>query len=249
MKFLIIILVLSLTPAWSSECWNFSFKKAGYTACTAKLPEDDIRLFLNDKNGKHFGQFQKLEMFLKKQGLNIIFATNAGMYHSDRSPVGMYIENFKKLSPLIIRDGPGNFGLLPNGVFCFNEREFLILETKQFLLSKKKCQYATQSGPLLVIDGNIHPKFIKDGTSKFIRSGVGVSRDGLKAIFLISNEAVNFHQFASTFSDYFEIDNALYLDGNISRLFSPKFNRIDFGLDVGPIVAVVAPAKKPALSN
>ena len=137
MKFLIIILVLSLTPAWSSECWNFSFKKAGFTACTAKLPEDDIRLFLNDKNGKHFGQFQKLEMFLKKQGLNIIFATNAGMVHSDRSPIDMYIENFKKISPLIIRDG-------------------------------------------------------------------------LKAIFLISNEAVNFHQFASAFSDYFEIDHALH---------------------------------------
>ena len=156
---------------------------------------------------------------------------------------GIYIENFNELSPLITRDGPGNFGLLPNGVFCFNMREFFILETKKFAQAKIQCQYATQSGPLLVIDGKIHPKFIKNGTSKFVRSGVGISRNGSKAIFLISNEAVSFHQFASTFLNHFKIDNALYLDGNISRLYSPKLNRIDFGFDIGPIIAVVAPAE------
>ena len=165
------------------------------------------------------------------------------MYHADRSPVGMYVENFKEFSPLINREEPGNFGLLPNGVFCFNKKEFLILETESFATSRIQCQYATQSGPLLVIDGKIHPKFIKDGTSKFVRSGVGISRDGSEAIFLISNQAVNFYHFASTFLDHLKIDNALYLDGNISRLYSPKLNRIDFGFDIGPIIAVVAPAE------
>ena len=243
MKFFFIISLLWLTPVCSAECQNFKFQDTLFTACTAKLPKDDVRLFLKDKTGKIFGQFQKLDTSLKEQGLDIIFATNGGMYHTDRSPVGIYIENFNKFSPLITRDGPGNFGLLPNGVFCFNKRKFFILETKKFAQSKIQCQYATQSGPLLVIDGKIHPKFIKNGTSKFVRSGVGISRNGSKAIFLISNEAVNFHQFASTFLDHFKIDNALYLDGNISRLYSPKLNRIDFGFDIGPIVAVVAPAE------
>ena len=243
MKVFIIVLVLWLTPVWSAECQDFKFQEAPFTACTAKIPEDDIRLFLYDKTGNIYGQFQKLDNFLKEERLNIIFATNGGMYHADRSPVGMYVENFKKFSPLIIGDGPGNFGLLPNGVFCFNKKEFMILETEKFARSKIQCQYATQSGPLLVIDGKIHPKFIKNGTSKFVRSGVGISRDGSKAIFLISNQAVNFHHFASTFLDRLEIDNALYLDGNISRLYSPKLNRIDFGFDIGPIIAVVAPAE------
>ena len=243
MKVFIIVLVLWLTPVWSAECQDFNFQEAHFTACTAKIPEDDIRIFLQDQTGKIFGQFQELDNFLKKQDLDIIFATNGGMYHADRSPVGMYVENFKEFSPLIISDGPGNFGLLPNGVFCFNNKEFLILETESFATRKIQCQYATQSGPLLVIDGKIHPKFIKNGTSKFVRSGVGISRDGSKAIFLISNQAVNFHHFASTFLDRLEIDNALYLDGNISRLYSPKLNRIDFGFDIGPIIAVVAPAE------
>jgi uncharacterized protein YigE (DUF2233 family) len=243
MKFFIFILVLWLTPVWSADCQDFTFREASFTACTAKIPEDDIRLFLHDKTGKIYGQFQKLDNFLKEQRLNIIFATNGGMYHADRSPVGMYIENFKEFSPLITRDGPGNFGLLPNGVFCFNEKQFLIVESKKYEKSKIQCQYATQSGPLLVMDGTIHPKFIKGGTSKFVRSGVGISTDGLKAIFLISNQAVNFYHFASTFLDHLKIDNALYLDGNISRLYSPKLNRLDFGFDIGPIVAVVAPAE------
>ena len=243
MKVFIFILVLWLTPVWSAECQDFKFQEAHFTACTAKIPEDDIRLFLQAKTGKIFGQFQELDNFLKEHDLDIIFATNGGMYHADRSPVGMYVENFKEFSPLINREGPGNFGLLPNGVFCFNKKEFLILETKKFAKSKIQCQYATQSGPLLVIDGKIHPKFIKNGTSKFIRSGVGISRDGLEAIFLISNQPVNFYHFASTFLDRLEIDNALYLDGNISRLYSPKLNRIDFGFDIGPIIAAVAPAE------
>ena len=243
MKVFIFILALWLTPVWSADCQAFRFQETPFTACTAELPKDDVRLFLNDKTGKIFGQFQKLDTSLKEQGLNIIFATNGGMYHTDRSPVGLYIENFNEFSPLITRDGPGNFGLLPNGVFCINKRKFLILETKKFAQAKIQCQYATQSGPLLVIDGKIHPKFIRNGTSKFVRSGVGISRNGSKAIFLISNEAVNFHHFASTFLDHFKIDNALYLDGNISRLYSTKLNRIDFGFDIGPMVAVVAPAE------
>ena len=243
MKVFIIILVLWLTPVWSAECQDFKYQEAHFTACTAKIPEDDIRLFFQDQTGKIFGQFQELDNFLKEQDLDIIFATNGGMYHADRSPVGMYVENFKEFSPLINREGPGNFGLLPNGVFCFNKKEFLILETKEFARRKIQCQYATQSGPLLVMDGKIHPKFIKNGASKFVRSGVGISKDGLEAIFLISNQAVNFYHFASTFLDHLKIDNALYLDGNISRLYSPKLNRIDFGFDIGPIVAVVAPAE------
>ena len=72
----------------------------------AKLPNDDIRLFLRDKNGKNFGQFQRLNVSLTEQGLNIVFATNGGMYHANRSPVGLYVENFTQYSPLITGNGP-----------------------------------------------------------------------------------------------------------------------------------------------
>ena len=106
MKIYIFILTIWFTPVWSAECLDFEFKETSFTACTAKLPNDDIRLFLSDKNGKNFGQFQRLNMSLTEQGLNIVFATNGGMYHANRSPVGLYVENFTQYSPLITGNGP-----------------------------------------------------------------------------------------------------------------------------------------------
>ena len=65
MKFFFIILALWLTPVWSAECWDFRFQETQFTACSAELPKDDVRLFLKDKNGKIFGQFQKLDASYK----------------------------------------------------------------------------------------------------------------------------------------------------------------------------------------
>ena len=97
------------------------------------------------------------------------------------TPIDLQLACMSKTSEfftLIIRDGPGNFGLLPNGVFALTKKEFMILETEKFARSKIRCQYATQSGPLLVIDGKIHPKFIKDGASKFVRSRLASAETG-----------------------------------------------------------------------
>ena len=80
MKVFTLILALWVAPVWSADCRDFVFRETPFTACTARLPEDDLRLFLLDENGKNFGQFQKLESFVKEQGLNIIFATNGAMF-------------------------------------------------------------------------------------------------------------------------------------------------------------------------
>ncbi len=52
--------------------------------------------------------------------------------------------------------------------------------------------WATQSGPLLVHGGDIHPDFNANSTNKKIRSGVGVTKDGL-VIFAISITPVTFY--------------------------------------------------------
>jgi uncharacterized protein YigE (DUF2233 family) len=52
---------------------------------------------------------------------------------------------------------------------------------------------------------------------------------------------VTFHQFGRAFRDVLKTPNALYLDGNISRLYAADLNRNDFGRTMGPIVAVSAP--------
>ncbi|HBS32708.1 MAG TPA: hypothetical protein DEA40_13365, partial [Parvularcula sp.] len=84
--------------------------------------------------------------------------------------------------------------------------------------------FATQSGPMLVIGGAIHPKFLPEGTSRKRRNGVGVRADGT-LVFAISDTPVTFHEFASYFRDALNCPDALYLDGAISRIFAPEIGR------------------------
>jgi uncharacterized protein YigE (DUF2233 family) len=116
-----------------------------------------------------------------------------------------------------------------------------VMETLAYDAEKPNCRFATQSGPMLVINGALHPKFLADSDSLNIRNGVGVSEDGTRAVLVISNDVVNFHSFARLFRDGLGIANALYLDGSISRLYAPGLNRHDAGFPMGPILGVVVP--------
>lgn len=138
------------------------------------------------------------------------------------------------------RSGPGNFGLLPNGVFCVGDT-LAVFESQRFAERPPECRYATQSGPMLVIDGGLHPRFLVDSTSRYIRNGVGVTEDGEKAFFAISDRPVTFHEFGRLFRDVLQTPNALYFDGRISRLYAPALGRDDFGFQMGPMVGLVIP--------
>ena len=135
--------------------------------------------------------------------------------------------------------GPGNFGLLPNGVFCIGAGRADVIESLRYEAEAPECRFATQSGPMLVVDGELHPRFLPDSTSRHIRNGVGTSADGAQVVFAISDEPVTFHEFARLFRDGLGLPQALYFDGNVSRLHAPALGRSDGGARMGPIVGVV----------
>lgn len=216
-------------------CRDDIFEEASYSVCEV-APGEDLRLFLNGPDGP-YGSFAALVTGLEPTGLTLDFAMNAGMFHEDLAPVGLYIENFQQKARIVTSDGPGNFGLLPNGVFCVGDG-FAVIESRAFKAAPPACRYATQSGPMLVIDGALHPGFVRDSESYNYRNGVGVAEDG-RAIFVISNDAVNFHAFARYFRDIVGVKNALFLDGSVSRLYAPQLDRDDIGFPIGPIVGVV----------
>ncbi len=240
MRALVLALLLTLLPGGVAvaACRDIQFENAPYTICEARAG-DDLRLFLNGPSGP-YGGFSALNETLSSQGEKLAFAMNAGMFQPDLSPVGLFIENGETLSPIVTSDGPGNFGLLPNGVFCVGAA-FQIVESRRFAKLQPACTYASQSGPMLVIDGKLHPLFKPGSDSLHIRNGVGVSADGKTAFFAISNTAVNFAAFARLFRDALGTPDALYLDGSVSRLYAPDLGRAGSGFAIGPIVGLVLP--------
>jgi uncharacterized protein YigE (DUF2233 family) len=232
-------LAAALTPA-AAACRDEVHEGVPYTLCEV-AEGDDLRLFLTAPDGQPYGSFARIEADLGTRGERLVFAMNAGMYHSDRRPVGLYVQDGRQVAPLVTRAGPGNFGMLPNGVFCIRLRGFAVIESRAYAARAQDCRAASQSGPMLVIDGALHPRFVPDSLSVNIRNGVGVSRDGRRAVFAISNRPVNFHQFARLFRDHLGLPQALYFDGAISRLYAPELGRSDWGRPMGPIVGLVAP--------
>ena len=231
-----------LVPARASvPCETIEHRGARHIVCTVDLDRHDLRLFLNGDGGTPLGSFAALRDVIEADGLALAFGMNGGMYHEDRSPVGLYVEDGVETQGLVTGNGPGNFHLLPNGVFAWNEDRAIVRETGAFAESPPDVTHATQSGPMLVIDGDLHPRFLADGTSRKIRNGVGVRDDGRTVVFAISRDRVNFHDFGTLFRNVLRTPNALYLDGTISSLYSPTARRADGFWPMGPIIGVVEP--------
>lgn len=236
------LLVAAPAPALADgACRSEPFEGQTYSVCTAEAGAD-LRLFLNAADGAPLLGFDRVREVLATEGRELVFAMNAGMYHPDRSPVGLYVEDGRTARGIVTADGPGNFGLLPNGVFCIGRDRFAVIESRRYADAPPDCRYASQSGPMLVIGGRLHPKFLPHSDSLHFRNGVGVSADGRTAWFVLSDARVNFHAFARFFRDALKVPDALYFDGNISRLYAPELGRNDPGLPMGPIVGLAAPA-------
>jgi uncharacterized protein YigE (DUF2233 family) len=174
----------------------------------------------------------------------VAFAMNAGMFDENGRPIGLAISGPSKLAHKInLRDGPGNFHMKPNGVFKveiggragISESRPLPLEVL------KTVQLATQSGPLLVQHGQLHPKIEPDGQSRLIRNGVGVTAAG-RPLFVISEDPVSFGKLARFFRDRLHTPDALYFDGSVSSLWNPPDGRQDSHSQLGPIIVALKPA-------
>ncbi|UFM65827.1 phosphodiester glycosidase family protein [Paracoccus sp. MA] len=233
-------LVAMTLPAMAGICEKRDFDGQGYVICTlAAEQEPGLRLWLNGPDGRVLGDFTAVRRMLA-EGEVLGFAMNAGMYHPDFTPVGLYVSDGVSQHDLVTAGGGGNFGMLPNGVFCTGgARPYQVIESRAFARAAPECRIATQSGPMLVIDGALHPRFLVDSDSRYIRNGVGVSPDGQTAWFAISDRAVTFHEFGRLFRDGLGARDALYFDGSISRLYAPSLGRADFGRRLGPIIGYV----------
>jgi len=208
------------------------------TICRVDVKKERVALFLNDDVGRPLKSFSAVEAWLNKSGSKLLFAMNAGMFERDLRPVGLFVSDSHQLAPLNLASGEGNFFLKPNGVFMLTQTGVRIVSSDEYLQVSEAATLATQSGPLLIRSGRIHPAFHSKSTSRLFRNGVGVSSPEA-VIFAISEEPVSFYEFATLFRDVLHCPDALFLDGTVSSLYSPLLRRNDRKIDLGPMIGVV----------
>ena len=226
----------SVASEVESACRSIIFEDTSLTHCLAVPSRHRIAMTLGPDGGE---PYRSLTSFSRARGEeSLAFAMNAGMFGDDGRPIGYFVVNSQRLKELNTADGEGNFHMKPNGVFYGSGDKWEIRTTEDFLANvSDRPEFGTQSGPMLVIDGKIHPEITQNGPSRYVRNGVGIDERG-RAHFVISNAPLSFGKLARFFKDELNATNALFLDGNVSALWNPATDRLDTGAPIGPIVVV-----------
>lgn len=215
---------LGCTPsAQALDSSELAFEGQNYRIVHLDLKREQLTLHWRDpQSGVPFGDIETLRKWGEARGQRLVFAANAGIYDHAFAPLGLYVENGKTLVPLNLSHGnpaSGNFSLLPNGVFAiYPDGHAAVRTSVDFRADGKRAQWATQSGPMLLIDGKLNEQFVDDSSSLKWRSGVCV-RGATDVVFAVSEAPVNFHTFGRLFRDRLGCHDALYLDGSISQLY------------------------------
>jgi len=222
-----------------APCTVRDFEGSRFIVCSYDARTQDLRLYSRAGSGGYLRSLENLQRELGADARHIRFAMNAGMFNERGAPIGLYVEDGEEQKPISLTDGPGNFHLKPNGVFWQGGDGLLHIETSEsYVLENREPRWATQSGPMLVIEGGLHPRFAEDGASRFVRNGVGL-RDSHTAYFVISSGMVSFGRFARFFRDELRCRDALFLDGTVSSLWAPGIGRSDDSHELGPMVVVL----------
>lgn len=210
-------------PAQALDSGELAFEGQNYRVVHINLKREQLTLHWRDpRSGQPFGSIESLRQWGEARGQRLLFAANAGIYDHKFAPLGLYVENGKTVVPLNLAHGnpaSGNFSLLPNGVFVLYPGGHAAVRTSAaFKADGKSAQWATQSGPMLLVDGKLNDQFIDDSSSLKWRSGV-CAKTPTEVVFVVSEAPVNFHTFGRLFSEKIGCRDALYLDGSISQLY------------------------------
>jgi prepilin-type processing-associated H-X9-DG protein len=213
------------------------FEESRFTVCDPG--KGNLELIAAGRDEPPVRRLADLDANLGPKAGTVAFAMNAGMYDDEGRPIGLAIVEGRQKHAINLRKASGNFHLMPNGVFQVRSNGRAEIVTSDNWRSAPDIRIATQSGPMLVIDGKLHPAFEPDGMSRNIRNGVGVT--GGKALFVISDDPVSFGKFARFFRDRLKARNALFFDGSVSALWDPANGRRDLTKPLGPMVVTYKP--------
>ncbi len=223
------------TPTIASACETVTFDNSTLTHCVADPSRHRITTVLG--NPPYRG-FKALAEARPATARKVAFAMNAGMFDDAGKPIGYYVKDGERGHELNRNDGAGNFHMKPNGVFFGTGGKWRVMPADAFYSQVgDRPEFGTQSGPMLLVDGKLHPQITNDGPSRTIRNGIGIDSGG-RAHFVISEGPVSFGKLARYFRDVLKTPNALYLDGSVSGLWNPAAERMDSRAPIGPMIVV-----------
>lgn len=226
---LLLLILTSCYPKNSSTSLTFTPDDIAYHIVN---PDHGNFFITHTSGGTHFSDIKDS---LSRIGESLHFAMNGGIYKPDYSPQGLLITNGEIISPRDTSTGiPDNFHMTPNGIFWVTNTYEVGIGTSENFDISNPIQYATQSGPMLLIDGQFHPRFRQGSSNVHIRNGVGILPNG-NLLFAISTKRINFYDFANFFKKN-GCKNALYLDGFVSRVYLPSKNIIQLDRKFGVVI-------------
>lgn len=227
------MLFVTTLSCQTKKTTHYTVDDSLFLSYVVDLKKQNLAFYLAKEDSTNFLDFKTLKQHIEKENKTLVFATNGGMFNKQLKPQGLYVENGITITKIdTLSKGYGNFYLQPNGVFYITQnKQATICETKDYK-NIKQIKYATQSGPLLIIDSKLHPAFNKGSKNINIRNGVGILPNG-HLLFVMSKQKINFYDFATFFKQN-GCANALYLDGFVSKTYLPnkKYNALngEFGV-------------------
>jgi clan AA aspartic protease (TIGR02281 family) len=211
-----------------------------YSVCIMSVDPTSIRYISLVQNKVGLSHSDFVDEYIANND-SVMFATNACIGDGSGSPLGLFISEGKQLSGINLNDGKGNFFLKPNGVLLVSDSSVIISESSKVKITSS-INWGVQSGPMLVIDDQIHSVFDASSKNQNIRSGVGLYSEKGKQYFVFckSNEPVSFYKFASLFKDKFKCSNALCLESAGSAMYSPSLGIIppESGSTIGNYIII-----------
>lgn len=220
---LVATLALGVVPVFAVESRDVRFDEAGYRIVSVDLAHERLELHWKGDDGQALAGIDGLRNWGDEHGRTLLFAANAGIYDRAYRPLGLHIEGGTTLRPLNTVRGngaAGNFSIQPNGVFYVDKHDRAgVVTTADWRAGAIDARLASQSGPMLVIDGQVNPAFDEASDSLKWRSGV-CAKTPRQVLFAVSDAPVTFHEFARLFRDELGCHDALYLDGTLSRFYT-----------------------------
>jgi uncharacterized protein YigE (DUF2233 family) len=254
--FLLLLVAPGQAPAQNAVISRqVRFENASFSVVDVDLQRAKLELHWRNPAGNPFLNFQALEDYLTANGQRLLAVMNAGIFDTSSRPLGLHIERGQVLRRLNSRrSGYGNFYLQPNGVFYLEKTASGSRARLQTTIAferdhpnirelgrSNQVLEATQSGPMLVVDGKLNSAFKVDSGNRLIRNAIGVQSSS-HVVLVLTETPVNFHTLARFMRDQLECKDALYLDGNISNLYLPGDGKNSSSIsDFGGMIAVLEP--------